>query len=104
MRLDQLRLQLLERDVGRRGDLGEDEVGMRLDAMRFAIAALRGRSQAAGGLALAPADHARRADLEARRRLAPRQAALDVGDGTFAKIQRQRLAHACQPPSRQHAA
>ena len=71
---------------------------MRLYVVRPAIAALPRRRQIARRLALAPADRARRADREAGRRLAPREAAIDDGDDTFTKIERQRMAHACRPP------
>ena len=94
------RLDLHEGDVRRLLDEREDQPGMRLDAARAAVSAERLRPRVAlCALARAPADRARGAHSEAKRRLAARQPVADGGENPRPQIERKRFRHVCRPPA-----
>ena len=93
-------LELGQGDVGNLRQRRMDLRCVRLGAVREPVAALRPRP----GVALPaasrrPAERAGRADPEALGSLTTRQPAVDGGQNPRAKIERQRLGHACRPPS-----
>ncbi|QLP96249.1 MAG: hypothetical protein HZY79_00965 [Rhodoblastus sp.] len=99
----QFLLLLYRRDVARLVRQRQDEIGLRLDAMRLALAALRpGLRAPMIAFQSASAHRAGGAYAKAFRGLPARQARRHRRHDTFAQIQRKRLAHARRPP-RRHA-
>ena len=94
-RLRQPRLQLRQSDVGHLDKKSPDEIAMLLGAPRQPIAA-RVAAQTAQRL---PADRAQGADPKPRRSLTARQAFINGGQDTSAKVERKRLGHEGRPPS-----
>jgi hypothetical protein len=96
----ELCLQLGQGDVGNLGQAGLDQLGMGFGAARQPVAALRlGSGMAVGPAQPLPADGAGGTDAEADGCLSARQALIDGGQNTRAKVNRERLGHAGRPPS-----
>ena len=79
---------------------GKDEIGLGLDGHRPTVSSLAlGHYIARRKRLRCPSDRAGRPDLEMRRSLTPRHAAIDSINHTLAKIGRERFRHVSQPPS-----
>src|ERR1700733_4259307 len=85
--LPQLLPQFRKRNVAPGGHGRKDQLGMRLDPLRMAVAALElGPNIALSPFLSPPPDRARRADAKPLRRRSTRQAALNRANDTPAKI------------------
>jgi hypothetical protein len=86
--LGQARLQLGQGEVGHRGQRRVDQIGMGLGSTREPITPLRlGPGIAASPALGLPADGAGRAHAKPGRRLTTRQACVDGGQNTRAKVE-----------------
>jgi hypothetical protein len=80
-------LQFRQRNIGLGGHGRKDQLGMRLDPLRVAVAALAlGPDIALAPFHDAPPDRARRADAKPLRRRPTRQPALNCANDTPAKV------------------
>jgi hypothetical protein len=97
--LGQARLQLGQGDVRNLGQGGVDQLRMGLGSTRETIAALRlGPGIASLPPHRLPADGARRAHAKPGCGLTARQAFVDGGQNTRAKVEGQRFRHVGRPP------
>src|SRR5579863_9924058 len=92
--------QFRKRNVALGGYGRKDQLGMRLDPVRMAVAALAlGPNVALAPFLSPPPDRARRAHAKPLGRRSTRQSALNRVNDTPAKVNGQRSGHARQPPS-----
>jgi len=98
--MGQQRLQFGKGDVWRRLVRSQDQIRMRLEPCRPAIATLLLQLwHPVVSLKLLPPDRTRRTHTKPHRCLPPRQTTLDHSDDSVPKIHRQCSSHPCQPPS-----
>jgi hypothetical protein len=98
--LYQLAAQFYERDVRLCRHSVKDQLGVLFDAPGSTIAALLLWREVTGlFLTITPSDGAGGAHPKTLRRCSARQATVNRGDNSLAKINGKRFGHACRPPS-----